>query len=67
MAPRRYSGAKPGDEPLGWCMYRLNLLMNGKQREGARAGYVGSEGFKAQMHRAQLAKWLLDKLEQKNE
>lgn len=48
-------------------MYRLNLLMNGKQREGAQAGYVGSEGFKAQMYRAQLAKWLLDKLEQKNE
>lgn len=40
-------------------MYRLNLLMNGKQREGAQAGYVGSEGFKAQMYRAQLAKWLL--------
>jgi hypothetical protein len=46
-------------------MYRLNFLMNGKQREGARAGYEGSEGFKAQMHRAQLAKWLLDELEQK--
>lgn len=65
MIPRRYSGAKPGDEPLEWCMCRLNLLRDGKQREGARAGYVGSEGFKAQMHRAQLAKWLLDELEQK--
>lgn len=65
MIPRRYSGAKPGDEPLEWCMYRLDLLRDGKQREGARAGSVGSEGFKAQMHRAQLAKWLLDELEQK--
>jgi hypothetical protein len=65
MTSKRYSGAKPGDELLEWCMYRLNLLMNGKQREGARAGYVGSEGSKVQMHRAQLAKWLLDELEQK--
>jgi len=57
--------AKTGDDALEWCMYRLNLLIDGKQREGARAGYVGSKGFKAQMYRAQLAKWLLDEVEQK--
>jgi len=53
------------NDDLDWCMYRLNVLNNGKSREGAKAGYVGCPGFKADMDREQLGKWLLDEAEQK--
>lgn len=53
------------NDDLDWCMYRLNVLNNGEAREGAKAGYVGSPGFKADIDREQLAKWLLDEVEQK--
>jgi len=56
---------KGANDDLDWCMYRLNVLNNGSSREGAKAGYVGSPGFKADIDRAQLAKWLLDEVEQK--
>jgi len=62
---KRLFPPKGVNDDLDWCMYRLNVLNDGKGREGAKAGYVGCEGFKADMDREQLGKWLLDEVEQK--
>ena len=62
---KRLFPPKGANDDLDWCMYRLNVLRNGPSRDGAMAGYVGCLGFKADMDRGQLAKWLLDEVEQK--
>ncbi|KAF2493107.1 hypothetical protein BU16DRAFT_71536 [Lophium mytilinum] len=57
--------AKDGEQQLDVCLFRLNMVKDGEQREGAHAGYVGKGGHKPQLERSQLAKWLLDESEQK--
>jgi len=57
---------KVGEERLDCVLFRLNMVKDGVNREGAQAGYVGAGAFKPQLERPQLAKWLLDELEQQN-
>jgi hypothetical protein len=49
--------------PLEWTLFRLNLLNDGEQEEGACAGYVRQEGWGANITRKQLADWLVTQVE----
>jgi len=57
--------AKDGEQQIDVSLFRLNMVKDGTQRDGAHAGYVGKGGHKPQLERSQLAKWLLDESEQK--
>jgi hypothetical protein len=57
--------AADGEKQLDCTIFRLNMVKDGVQREGAKAGYVGKGGHKPQLERSQLAKWLLDESEEK--
>jgi len=49
--------------PLEWTLFRLNLLNDGEQEDGACAGYVRQEGWGANLTRKQLADWLVTQVE----
>ncbi|OCK72913.1 hypothetical protein K432DRAFT_430834 [Lepidopterella palustris CBS 459.81] len=54
-----------GENQIDCAIFRLNMVKDGTQRDGAKAGYVGRDGHKPQLERSQLAKWLLDEIEER--
>jgi hypothetical protein len=46
---------KEGEEALHCVLFRLNMVKDGTDREGGRAGYVGRGAFKPQLERPELA------------
>jgi hypothetical protein len=57
--------AADGEKQFDCNIFRLNMVKDGVQRDGAKAGYVGKRGNKPQLERSQLAKWLLDEAVEK--
>lgn len=60
---KAFTDAIKTNSGLKWVIFRLNVLTNSSVKEVEKAGYVGCEGFKADLSRVSLAKWLLDEVE----
>lgn len=58
-----HGGNGKEEVPLEWTLFRLNLLNDGEQEDGACGGYVRQEGWGANLTRKQLADWLVTQVE----